>query len=118
MAKFTPMKKAPDDQVIDTKLAKLEGRIDNLETKLEGRINTIEAKFTGKLDQLDERTKLGFWGFIFRGIVLASLTALATYLFQILPKLELPAQFKDSAGKHPKVFSSNHIIETAPTNKG
>jgi hypothetical protein len=118
MAKFTPMKKAPDDQVIDTKLAKLEGRIDNLETKLEGRINTIEAKFTGKFDQLDERTKLGFWGFILRGIVLAFLTALATYLFQILPKLELPAQFKDSAGKHPKVFRGSHIIETTPTNKG
>jgi hypothetical protein len=93
MAKFTPMKKAPDDQVIDTKLAKLEGRIDNLETKLEGQINTTEAKLIGKIDQLDERTKLGFWGFIFRGTALAALAALTAifvkYLFPILPT-ELP----------------------------
>ncbi len=107
------MKKAPDNQMIDAKFAKLEGKIDNLETKIEGRINTVEAKLIGKIDQLDERTKLGFWGFIFRGIALASLTALATYLFPILPKLELPAQFKDN----PKVFHGSHIIETAPTNK-
>jgi hypothetical protein len=86
MAKLPPIKQAPDDQVIDTKLAKLEGMIDNLETKIEGRINIVEAKLTGKFDQLDERTKLGFWGFIFRGVALASLTALATYLLHILPK--------------------------------
>jgi hypothetical protein len=109
-----PIKKAPEDQIIDTKIAKLEGRIDNLETKIEGQIKTVEAKILGKFDQLDERTRLGFWGFIFRGIALASLTALATYLFPILPKLELPAQFKDN----PKVFHGSHIIETTPTNKG
>jgi predicted RNase H-like nuclease (RuvC/YqgF family) len=78
---------------IDTKFAKLEGRIDNLETKLEGQINTVEAKLEGKIDQLDERTKLGFWGFIFRGTALAALAALTAifvkYLFPILPT-ELP----------------------------
>jgi predicted RNase H-like nuclease (RuvC/YqgF family) len=78
---------------IDTKFARLEGRIDNLETKLEGQINTVEAKLEGKIDQLDERTKLGFWGFIFRGTALAALAALTAifvkYLFPILPT-ELP----------------------------
>jgi hypothetical protein len=78
---------------IDTKFAKLEGRIDNLETKLEGQINTAEAKLEGKIDQLDERTKLGFWGFIFRGTALAALAAptaiFVKYLFPILPT-ELP----------------------------
>jgi hypothetical protein len=70
--------------------AKLEGRIDNLETKLEGQINTTEAKLIGKIDQLDERTKLGFWGFIFRGTALAALTAIfVKYLFPVLPT-ELP----------------------------
>jgi hypothetical protein len=73
--------------------AKLEGRIDNLEIKLEGQINTTEAKLIGKIDQLDERTKLGFWGFIFRGTALAALAALTAifvkYLFPILPT-ELP----------------------------
>jgi chromosome segregation ATPase len=78
---------------IDNLEAKLEGKIDNLETKLEGQINTIEAKLIGKIDQLDERTKLGFWGFIFRGTALAALAALTAifvkYLFPILPT-ELP----------------------------
>jgi predicted RNase H-like nuclease (RuvC/YqgF family) len=79
--------------IIDTKFAKLEERIDNLETKLEGKINTTEAKLIGKIDQLDERTKLGFCGFIFRGTALAASAALTAifvkYLFPILPT-ELP----------------------------
>jgi hypothetical protein len=69
--------------------AKLEGKIDNLEARLEGQINTVEAKLEGKIDQLDERTKLGFWGFIFRGTALAALAALTAifvkYLFPLLP---------------------------------
>jgi hypothetical protein len=67
---------------VDTKFAKLEGKID-----------TVEAKLEGKIDKLDERTKLGFWGFIFRGTALAALAALTAifikYLFPILPP-ELP----------------------------
>jgi hypothetical protein len=74
---------------LDTKFAKLEGKIDNLEARLEGQINTVEAKLEGKIDQLDERTKLGFWGFIFRGTALAALAALTAifvkYLFPLLP---------------------------------
>ncbi len=62
-------------------------------TKLEGQINTVEAKLEGKIDKVDakyeERTKLGFWGFIFRGSALAVLAALLVifvkYLFPILP---------------------------------
>ncbi len=60
---------------------------------LRGQINTVEAKLEGKIDKLDERTKLGFWGFIFRGTALAALAALTAifvkYLFPILPT-ELP----------------------------
>ena len=55
-------------------------------TKLEGKIDTIDVKY-------DERTKLGFWGFIFRGTALAALAAMTAifvkYLFPILPT-ELP----------------------------
>ena len=62
-------------------------------TKLEGQINTVEAKLEGKIDKVDakyeERTKLGFWGFIFRGSALAVLAAILVifvkYLFPILP---------------------------------
>jgi hypothetical protein len=61
--------------------------------ELKGQVNTSEAKLEGKIDKLDERTKLGFWGFIFRGTALAALAALTAifvkYLFPILPT-ELP----------------------------
>ncbi len=61
--------------------------------EVRGLINTVEAKLEGKIDKLDERTKLGFWGFIFRGTALAALAALTAifvkYLFPILPP-ELP----------------------------
>ena len=64
--------------------------VDTKFAKLEGQINTVEAKLEGKIDQLDERTKLGFWGFIFRGTALAALAALTAifvkYLFPILPQ--------------------------------
>ncbi len=60
---------------------------------VKGHINTVEAKLEGKLDKIDtkydERTKLGFWGFIFRGSALAVLAALLVifvkYLFPVLP---------------------------------
>ena len=64
---------------------------------LKGQINTLEAKIEGKIDKVDakyeERTKLGFWGFIFRGSALAVLAAILVifvkYLFPIL-LTELP----------------------------
>jgi hypothetical protein len=74
-------------------ISDLEKRMEVGFTKLEGQINTVEAKLEGKIDKLDERTKLGFWGFIFRGTALAALAALTAifvkYLFPILPT-ELP----------------------------
>jgi hydrogenase maturation factor len=85
---------------VDVKFAHLEGKIDQLDE----RINTVEAKLVGKVDKLgehlegkiaviEERTKLGFWGFIFRGTALAALAALTAifvkYLFPVLPA-ELP----------------------------
>jgi predicted nucleic acid-binding Zn-ribbon protein len=50
---------------VDIKFAELEGRID---TKL--------AKLEGKIDVIDERTKLGFWGFIGRAVIVAMFTTL------------------------------------------
>jgi hypothetical protein len=61
--------------------------------QVRGLINTVEAKLEGKIDKLDERTKSGFWGFIFRGTAFSALAALTAifvkYLFPILPP-ELP----------------------------
>jgi hypothetical protein len=53
---------------VDTKFTQLQGKIDTIQAKLEGKIDAVEAKF-------EERTKLGFWGFIFRGTALAALVA-------------------------------------------
>jgi hypothetical protein len=68
---------------------KLEGQINTVQAKLEGQINGVETKLTGKIDTIDERTKLGFWGFILRGTVLAALATLTAiiikYLVPMLP---------------------------------
>jgi hypothetical protein len=71
----------------------LDKRIEVGFAKVEGQINTVEAKLEGKIDKLDERTKLGFWGVIFRGTALAALAAMTAifvkYLFPILPPVPL-----------------------------
>jgi Skp family chaperone for outer membrane proteins len=76
-------------QGLDKKIEVGFANIDTKFAKVEGQINTVEAKLEGKIDKLDERTKLGFWGFIFRGVALAALAALTAifvkYLFPILP---------------------------------
>ena len=80
-------------QSLDKKIEVGFANIDTKFVKVEGQINTVEAKLEGKIDKLDERTKLGFWGFIFRGTALAALAAMTAifvkYLFPILPT-ELP----------------------------
>ncbi len=69
---------------------KLEGKIDKVEAKLEGKIDAVEAKLEGKIDKLDERTKLGFWGFILRGTVLAFSTTILATLITIFVSYVLP----------------------------
>jgi hypothetical protein len=57
---------------------------------LKGQINTVEAKLEGKIDKLDERTKLGFWSFILRGIVLTFSTTMLAALATIFVSYVLP----------------------------
>jgi hypothetical protein len=61
---------------------------------MKGQINTVEAKLEGKIDKLDERTRLEFWGFVGRGLVLAILIALipfvTRYLTSSLPEIFRP----------------------------
>jgi hypothetical protein len=80
---------AAGNAVTQKQIADLDKRIEVGFAKVEGQINTVEAKLEGKIDKLDERTKLGFWGFIFRGTALAALAALTAifvkYLFPIIP---------------------------------
>lgn len=62
--------------------------------EVRGKIDTSEAKLVGKIDKLDERTRLGFWGFVGRGLVLAILIALipfvTRYLTSSLPEIFQP----------------------------
>jgi hypothetical protein len=75
-------------------IREVRGEINNLDTKLTGQINTSAAKLEGKIDKLDERTRLGFWGFVGRGLVLAILIALipivTRYLTSSLPDIFKP----------------------------
>ena len=60
---------------------------------VKGQINTVEAKLEGKIDKLDERTRLGFWGFVGRGLVLAILIALIPFVTRYLTS-SLPEIFR------------------------
>jgi hypothetical protein len=53
-------------------------------TRLDGRIDKLEATIEGKFDKLDERTKVGFWGFILRGTVLAIIIGVGGYLLPVV----------------------------------
>jgi chromosome segregation ATPase len=57
---------------VDVKFAQVDIKF----AELEGRIDTKLAKLEGKIDVIDERTKLGFWGFIGRAVVVTAFTTL------------------------------------------
>jgi hypothetical protein len=63
-------------------------------SELKGQVNTVEAKLGGKIDTLEERTKLGFWGFIFRGVILAFSTTIVATLTTIFVSYALPLLLK------------------------
>jgi predicted nucleic acid-binding Zn-ribbon protein len=53
-------------------------------TRLDGDVRELRSEL-GSLDaKFDERTKLGFWGFILRGTVLAIIVGLGGYLLPIV----------------------------------
>jgi septal ring factor EnvC (AmiA/AmiB activator) len=57
--------------------AKLEGLINNIETKLDGKIEVVQAEMRTIDVKLEERTRLGFWGTLVRGIPLLVLIGVA-----------------------------------------
>jgi predicted RNase H-like nuclease (RuvC/YqgF family) len=80
---------------IDAKIDKLDSKIDNIEIKIDARISKLETKLDRDLRELrsdikaldikfDERTKLSFWGFILRGLVLTALIGVGTYLLPVI----------------------------------
>jgi hypothetical protein len=80
---------------LDKKIDKLDSKIDNIEIKIDARISKLETKLDRDLRELrsdikaldikfDERTKLSFWGFILRGLVLTALIGVGTYLLPVI----------------------------------
>jgi hypothetical protein len=57
--------------------AKLEGLINNIETKLDGKIELIQSEMRTLDVKLEERTRIGFWGILVRGIPLLALAGVA-----------------------------------------
>ena len=63
---------------VDTKLAQMDTKFVLLKSEITAEIQRVESKtdvkfaeLGGKIDVIDERTKLGFWGFIGRGLIVA-----------------------------------------------
>jgi hypothetical protein len=53
-------------------------------TRLDGDVRELRAEI-GSLDaKFDERTKVGFWGFILRGTVLAIIVGVGGYLLPVI----------------------------------
>ena len=71
---------------INGKFDTVNARLTNLETNTKAIPDLIEkvTSLNGKIDKLDDRTKLGFWGFILRGLVLTALIGVGTYLLPIV----------------------------------
>jgi hypothetical protein len=59
-------------------------RLDADIRELRSEVKTLDIKLEGRFDKLDERTKVGFWGFILRGTVLAIIIGVDGYLLPIV----------------------------------
>ena len=74
------VKFANADKKIEVGFANIDTKFSNLHTdltKLEGKIDKVDVKF-------DERTQLGFWGFIFRAVASTVLAAIIILLIRYL----------------------------------
>jgi uncharacterized protein YoxC len=55
---------------------KMEGRINNIETKLDGKVEAMKSELKVVDVKLEERTRIGFWGVLIRGIPILILAGL------------------------------------------
>jgi uncharacterized protein YoxC len=60
---------------------KLEGRVNNIETKLDGKVEVMKSELKVVDVKLEERTRIGFWGILLRGIpVLVAIGLVVAFL--------------------------------------
>jgi hypothetical protein len=78
--------------------AEFKEEIQQVEVKLKGEIQRVEVKtddklagIKGQVDVLDERTKISFWGFIWRALISGTLLLLVGFAarYLLLGKLEI-----------------------------
>jgi hypothetical protein len=55
---------------MDTKFIELKAELKGEIQRVEAKTDIELAKLNGKIDVLDERTKVGFWGFIGRAVII------------------------------------------------
>ncbi len=55
---------------------KLEGRVNNIETKLDGKVEMMKSELRVVDVKLEERTRMGFWGILVRGVPVLVLVGL------------------------------------------
>jgi gas vesicle protein len=53
-----------------SEIQRVEAKTDVKFAELSGKIDEVKAELGGKIDVLDERTKVGFWGFIGRAVII------------------------------------------------
>jgi KaiC/GvpD/RAD55 family RecA-like ATPase len=80
-----------DTKFIELK-AELKGEIQRVEAKtdielakLNGKIDEVKAELGGKIDVLDERTRVGFWGFIGRAVIIRSHRRCDRFWYEVFP---------------------------------
>ncbi len=69
---------------VETKFAEVKGEIKELRSEVKGDIKELRSDFKGLDTKFDERTKLGFWGFILRGSVLTVIVGVGGFLLSIV----------------------------------
>jgi hypothetical protein len=69
---------------VDAKFAQVDTKLSEFKAEIKAEIQRVEAKtdvklaqLEGKIDVIDERTKLGFWGFIGRAVIVSVLGTMA-----------------------------------------
>jgi gas vesicle protein len=55
---------------VKSDIQRVEAKTDVKFAELSGKIDEVKAELGGKIDVLDERTKVGFWGFIGRAVII------------------------------------------------
>jgi hypothetical protein len=56
----------------DVKFAEFSAEIKSELKRVEGKTDVKFVELTGKIDVIDERTKLGFWGFVARAVIIST----------------------------------------------